>query len=161
DKLERVLINVLANAFKFTPAKGRIRCTLERKGDRAILSVADSGPGIRPEDREAVFERFRQLDGGATRQVGGTGLGLAIAQEFVELHGGTITVDDAPEGGACFTIELPLRAPEGSEIRRGADALSTKDQSELAQRALAELRTKVDTAPSLRDKGKPLVLVVE
>jgi signal transduction histidine kinase len=110
-KIERVVLNLLANAFKFTPPSGRVRCTLAAAGKQAVIEVADSGPGVRPEHRELIFERFRQADGGSTRKHGGTGLGLAISRDFVALHGGTITVDAAPEGGALFRVVLPLHGP--------------------------------------------------
>ena len=84
-KIERVLINLLSNAFKFTPERGWVRCALRLCGDspspRAILEVSDSGPGVRAELREVVFERFFQMEESATRRGGGTGLGLAIAKE--------------------------------------------------------------------------------
>jgi signal transduction histidine kinase len=170
DKLQRVVLNLLSNAFKFTPANGRIRCAVteidERSGQEAaarryaVITVADSGPGIRPEHRSVIFERFRQLDGGSTRQVGGTGLGLAIAKDFVELHGGRISVGEAPEGGALFTVDLPLRAPAGANIRVAA-AATGKEEAELARQALEELRSRVESLPSVQEKGRPLVLVVE
>ena len=125
-KVERVLLNLLSNAFKFTPAGGRIRCALELSGPHAcVISVQDSGAGVAPHLRRAIFERFRQASGGTRRDTGGTGLGLAIAKEFVELHRGTIAVSDAPGGGALFQVEIPLQAPAGSYVRatdRGTDA---------------------------------------
>ena len=78
----------------------------------------DSGPGVPAELREAVFERFRQVEGGPTRRFGGTGLGLAIVKEIVELHGGTVVVGEAPEGGAALVVELPLAAPVDAPILR-------------------------------------------
>ncbi|MEW5855565.1 MAG: HAMP domain-containing sensor histidine kinase, partial [Myxococcota bacterium] len=101
DKLQRVLLNLLANAFKFTPEGGCVRVSIREDASRgwARMEVADSGPGIPQDMREAVFERFRQLDTGVARRFGGTGLGLAIARDFVGLHQGTISVDTAPEGG--------------------------------------------------------------
>ena len=117
EKLQRVLINLLSNAFKFTPDGGVVRCALkEAAGARARFEVRDSGAGVPTEMRRAVFERFRQADGGATRRFGGTGLGLSIVKEFVELHGGTVEVADAPEGGAQFNVELPLAAPPGTQL---------------------------------------------
>ncbi|MGH8355283.1 MAG: ATP-binding protein, partial [Pseudomonas sp.] len=118
-QVQRVLLNLLANAFEFTPAGGRIRCSLEadERARQIQIEVADSGPGIAPEQRERVFERFRQLDGGATRRHGSTGLGLAIARELVALHGGTLSIDDAPEGGALFRVRLPQAAPLGVQVR--------------------------------------------
>jgi signal transduction histidine kinase len=110
-RFQSICLNLLSNAFKFTPAGGIVRCMLRRKGEWAIITVQDSGPGIRPELRQVIFERFRQGEDDLTRRLGGTGLGLAIVKEFVELHGGSITVDDAPEGGALFSVELPLELP--------------------------------------------------
>jgi PAS domain S-box-containing protein len=125
EKVRRVLLNILSNAFKFTPAEGKIRIALRAgEGDEdvepgtAILEIADSGPGVSEELRERIFERFFQVEGGATRRVGGTGLGLSIAQEFAWLHGGTITVEEAPEGGALFRIRLPLVAPTSLVARQ-------------------------------------------
>jgi PAS domain S-box-containing protein len=117
EKFERILLNLLSNAFKFTPAGGRVRCALERSGEnRCLLMVQDSGPGVPPELREAIFERFRQGQQGTTRPHGGSGLGLAIAKEFVELHGGAIGVSAAPGSGALFQVELPLAPPPGSYV---------------------------------------------
>jgi signal transduction histidine kinase len=125
EKLQRVLFNLLGNAFKFAPERGRIRCTLRVPAQpppgggsaaKVILEVADNGPGIAPGNRAMVFERFRQVEGGSTRRFGGTGLGLAIARDFIHLHGGTLTIDDAPEGGALLRAELPLTAPAGAKV---------------------------------------------
>ncbi len=117
EKFERIVLNLLSNAFKFTPPGGRVRCTLEDLGNgRCLLSVQDSGPGVPPEQRQTVFERFRQLQQGTMREHGGTGLGLAIAKEFVDLHHGSIAVTAAPGGGALFQVELPLQPPPGSFV---------------------------------------------
>jgi signal transduction histidine kinase len=161
-QLERIALNLLSNAFKFTPVGGVIRCSLHDPGKgRFVLEVADSGPGVRPEHRDVIFERFRQADGGATRRFGGTGLGLAIAKEFVELHGGSIAVGDAPEGGAAFTVELPESAPCGTALRPPA-AERTPSSLELLRPVLDELRPAVDGPPSLpANPDEPLVLVVE
>lgn len=125
EKFEDIVLNVLSNAFKFTPDGGRIRCALERSGEnRLLLSVQDSGPGVKPEDRSEIFERFRQAKTHRpTRDMDGTGLGLCITKDLVELHGGTITVSDAPGGGALFQIEMPLRAPHGTYVRSEENAM--------------------------------------
>ena len=75
--------------------------------------VDDDGPGIDPDDRERVFERFTRLDDGRARDAGGLGIGLAIVKAVAEQHGGTVTIDDAPIGGARFVVHLPagLRKP--------------------------------------------------
>lgn len=117
EKIQRVLLNLLSNAFKFTPTGGKVRCFLRIEEGDARLSVQDSGPGVRPELRQVIFEPFRQGDESETRRFGGTGLGLSIANEFVSLHGGKITIGDAPIGGAQFDITLPLVASPGEEKR--------------------------------------------
>jgi signal transduction histidine kinase len=127
EKVQRVLLNILSNAFKFTPAGGTIRVMLTEVAaatgegitgmDRAVISVFDSGSGVPPDQREAIFERFQQGLAGTTRRFGGTGLGLAIAKDFVELHRGTISVGDAPGGGAGFIIQLPLVASRPASSR--------------------------------------------
>ena len=126
DKFDRILLNLLSNAFKFTPAGGRIRCCLEAIGpDRVLLSVQDSGPGVKPEVRATIFERFRQGQTGATPEFGGTGLGLAIAKDFADLHGGSISVSNAPGSGALFQVELPRYAPEGTYVCTAGPAPSS------------------------------------
>ena len=161
DKLARVLLNLLSNAFKFTPDGGRVRCALRSDAERVTLTVADSGPGIKPADRDVVFDRFRQLDGGTTRRFGGTGLGLSIVKELVALHGGDVHVEDADEGGAAFVCRLPTRAKAGARVRvvdEGAAALVADDV--LVQGA-ADVVAPVGMAPDDAQGDAPLVLVVE
>ena len=114
DKVQRILLNLLSNAFKFTPDGGEIRVSLSGEDGRAVLTVRDNGPGIPAHMLQAVFERFRQVDEGATRKHGGTGLGLVIVKEFTELHGGQVHAANAPGGGAAFRLEIPLAAPPGT-----------------------------------------------
>jgi signal transduction histidine kinase len=116
-KLQRALLNLLSNAFKFTPVRGRVRLSArELPGQRVAIEVADSGPGIPLAERQEVFERFRRREGGATKRFGGTGLGLALVRDFVALMDGTVTIDDAPEGGALLRVELPAAAPPGTVV---------------------------------------------
>ncbi len=113
DKLQRVVMNLLGNAFKFVPAGGRVRCSLRQGPHELTVSIDDSGPGVKPELRQAIFERFRQGDGGINRRAGGTGLGLAIAKEFVEMHKGRIEVLDSDLGGARFQFTIPYSRLDG------------------------------------------------
>ena len=162
DKFQRVLINLLSNALKFTPPGGRVRCSLrvETERDWMILEVADSGPGIRPELREAAFERFRQLEGGASRRFGGTGLGLAIARDFVELHGGKISIGEAAEGGARFTVEMPRLAPPGREVQTALAEEVTVNEA--LRPVMDDLQVPGRSRPAIMgDEGQPLILVVE
>lgn len=161
DKIERALLNLLSNAFKFTPQGGRIRCSLEIAGDdRALITVQDSGPGIAAELRQAIFERFRQAQQGTTRDAGGTGLGLAIVKEFVELHRGTIGVTPAPGGGSLFQAELPLKALPGVFV---AESMSGVDErANATECVLAELQPVKATPPEPAAAGaRPSVIVVE
>ena len=163
EKLERVLINLLSNAFKFTPPGGRVSCALRGLEGRAQLVVEDTGPGVPANMRELIFERFRQVDSGINRQFGGTGLGLAIARDFVRLHGGTLRVDEPPGGGARFVMEVPLRAPEGTTVQ-SRPLVAARELAAEAAVAVEELRTQAlpGTAPvSQVSATAPLVLVVE
>jgi PAS domain S-box-containing protein len=162
-KVERVLLNLLSNAFKFTPAGGRIRCALEPTArDSFVLSVQDSGPGVAPEMRRAIFERFRQAAGGTRRDLGGTGLGLAIAKEFVDLHQGTVVASEAPGGGALFQVEIPSQAPPGSYVR-DAEAMGPPEAPAMPwQDAMGGLPpTEIDPGDFPAHDERPTVLVVE
>lgn len=108
SQLGRVVRNLLDNAARH--AKHRIAINLQETPDRVILMIDDDGPGIPTQDRGRVFERFTRLDEARSSGVGGTGLGLAICQEIVNNHGGTISVDSSPLGGARFTVILPRPA---------------------------------------------------
>jgi signal transduction histidine kinase len=101
-RLDQALANLVDNALKFG---GAARIDVALKGDAARVTVADDGPGVPPAERERVFERFVRLD--AARRRGGSGLGLAIYREVAEAHGGSVRIDDAPDGGSCFALELP------------------------------------------------------
>jgi signal transduction histidine kinase len=104
DAIVRVLTNLLDNAKKYSPENGPIVLSVSQEDDEIRFAVRDSGPGIRREDREAVFERFRRLGDGVKP---GAGLGLYISRGLVEAHGGRVSVGDAPEGGAEFAFTLP------------------------------------------------------
>jgi PAS domain S-box-containing protein len=159
EKLQRILLNLLANAFKFTPDDGSIEIRLSLAGDEAMIEVQDSGPGVPEDKREAVFERFRQLDGGANRRHGGTGLGLAIVREFAQLHGGRAIVTGAPAGGALFAVCLPLKAPAGAPVRGIAERTDSGIDLQIAE-GLAP-PTGDPMAAAAEDTSRPLVLVVE
>jgi len=169
DKVQRILMNLLSNAFKFTPSSGTICCAVGQGPGPgqpqapavATLTVSDSGPGIPEHLRGAIFERFFQVEESSTRSMGGTGLGLAIVKDFVDLHGGSIRVDAAPQGGARFVVELPVKAPQGMAVRPGgweADASSQATVQAEPRRAPSN-----GTPEPLGDAGqdRPLILVVE
>jgi signal transduction histidine kinase len=167
---EKIVLNLLSNAFKFTPSDGTVRVEMcDVPGSDAVrVEVADSGPGIAIDHRDEVFERFHQVQAAGRRSAGGTGLGLHIARELVQLHGGYIEVDDAPEGGALFVVELPLRAPAGTEVRTDSTGMLEDVPLEWLLDAHAPTRR---TSPPPQDgfgdaspgtgADEPLVLVVE
>ncbi|MFG2013474.1 sensor histidine kinase [Actinomadura geliboluensis] len=104
-RLARVVGNLLDNAQRHADAA--VRLSLREEAGSAVLRVADDGPGVPPADRERIFERFVRLDDARSRDEGGAGLGLAIARDLVAAHGGSLTVGEAPGGGALFEVRLP------------------------------------------------------
>jgi len=132
DKLERILFNLLSNAFKFTPENGSVHVsiTTEQKGDEVWLSIRirDTGIGIAPDKQERIFERFFQSDVPETILNQGSGIGLSITQEFVRMHNGRLTVESELNKGSCFTVSLPCReqaAPESLLLPAPAAATET------------------------------------
>jgi PAS domain S-box-containing protein len=110
-RIGQVLLNLIGNALKFTPAGGQVRARLSRAGAAARLEVADTGIGIPPEHLPKLFEKFYQVDSSATRERGGAGLGLSIAKALVEAHGGRIGARSTLGQGSTFWFELPLAGP--------------------------------------------------
>jgi hypothetical protein len=129
-RLRQVLLNLVANAVKFTE-RGRVRIEARCEGaagetGEAVFRVSDTGIGITPEQIERLFQPFVQADASTTRRYGGTGLGLAIAERFCRLMGGSISVESVPGTGSVFTVALPVRriavAPaEPASAARGED----------------------------------------
>jgi signal transduction histidine kinase len=139
EKIERVLVNLISNALKFT-SEGGVTVTLDSIDGETCLCVEDTGIGITSEGLAHIFERFRQGDGSVTRRFGGTGIGLAYAKEIVNLHGGDITVESTPGKGSRFVVRLPEgagRIPEEVRDRRSG---------QIAE-APAELRRRDDQEP--------------
>lgn len=112
DKIHKIIYNLLSNAFKYTPDGKSVTVSLHRTDSGVELSVADSGPGVADSDKQLIFERFYQSSAhvsvSGTQHLTGSGIGLHIVSEYVHLMGGTIGVDDRPEGGAVFTCRIPL-----------------------------------------------------
>ena len=106
-QIRQVIFNLLSNAVKFTPAGGAVAVRATQVNGEVVVSVADTGPGIAPEDRERIFEEFQQTDSGI-EQGEGTGLGLALSKRLVELHGGRIWVDSETDKGSTFVFTLPV-----------------------------------------------------
>src|SRR5262245_55349865 len=161
EMIQRILLNLLSNAFKFGAVGGRISCMLETARSDAVLQVRDNGPGIPIEMRERIFERFMQVEGEATRRHGGTGLGLAIVKEFVELHHGSICETTPIGGGALFLVTLPLKAPADVPVgrtERQEFAPTTAANSMLSDLMSPEIPIESGTADSTK---RGTILVVE
>lgn len=126
DKINQVLMNLIGNAIKFTPAPGTVTISASRNGnERVQVSVSDTGPGVLPEEKEKIFDKFYQVAEVDGVKPKGTGLGLAICKALVELHGGTIWVEPVPSGGSTFYFTLPAaisgdaRSPANADMKVG------------------------------------------
>jgi len=115
-KLKQILFNLLSNAVKFTPEGGSITVSarmadepskIENQKSEILISVSDTGIGIKPEDQERIFREFEQVDSSYTRKYQGTGLGLALVKQFVELHGGRVWVESEFDKGSTFWFTIP------------------------------------------------------
>ena len=112
ELITRMLLNLLDNAVKYTPAGGEISLALTRQNGNAEITVRDTGIGIAESDRQRIFDRFYRVDKARSRALGGAGLGLSIVRWIVEVHGGEIHIDSSPGRGSTFTVDLPLKSAE-------------------------------------------------
>lgn len=163
DKLEKVLFNLLSNAFKFTPEDGEIQvevnCLENDSGSEGIkileIKVKDSGIGIPADMQDKIFERFFRNDLPSSMVNQGSGIGLSITKEFVRLQGGTITVDSVLGSGSCFTVNIPVK-----EMQRVV--VGTKRQNE--QRLTETKDEDSASVAKIENRGsskKPAILIVE
>ncbi|HET8814040.1 MAG TPA: HAMP domain-containing histidine kinase [Solirubrobacterales bacterium] len=124
DELHRALLNLLDNAVRHTPSGSRIELSLSEEDGRAVVEVADDGPGIPEPMRTQVFDRFVRGRGSAdTARGAGTGLGLSIVSAVVDSHGGRIEAGQSPRGGALFVLQIPLAGNPGKPISKPLEAL--------------------------------------
>ncbi len=130
DQMEQVLVNLLDNAVKYTPAGGKVSVWAQQEGNQVLIRVADTGVGIMQKDLPRIFERFYRVDPARSRQTGGTGLGLAIVKHIVEAHGGHVWVKSEYRHGSEFGFALP--ALEGGPIQSTPheEAASKKEMDE-------------------------------
>lgn len=160
EKLQRILLDLLSNAFKYAPDGGAVALRLAQNDGGVLVEIEDNGVAVPAELRDAVFDRFPEHEGGQLRRPGGSGLGLSIAKDFVELHGGAITLEDGPGGGMLFSVHLPSKVPS-DRLRNGDGVL---DDSAIRW-AVKELEA--DALPTVAGKvaalegEDPLILVVE
>jgi two-component system cell cycle sensor histidine kinase PleC len=107
-RLRQVLLNLLSNSIKFTPAQGLIAVTVRQSGESVRVAVSDTGVGMAPEDIPRALEPFTQIEESLTRKHGGTGLGLAVSKMLVESHGGSLTLDSERGVGTTVSLLLPV-----------------------------------------------------
>ncbi len=156
DKMGKVLMNLLSNAFKYTPDGGRVDVAVEvpaERTDRLQIRVADTGMGISDEEKEHVFDRFYQVQKESKHQVfTGSGIGLNLVRDFVTLHGGTVSVVDNVGGRGCvFVVEIPI----GEMEKEGADELPPEEEG------LPGMTGEETPEPDEEERQKPLALLVD
>ena len=145
NKFKQVLYNLLSNAIKFTPPAGKVGLKAAVQGEALRVSVKDSGIGIPKDVQHKIFGAFYQVQSASNREYPGTGLGLALTKKLVELHGGTIDFESAPDAGTVFTVEFPLR-PGPSKRNRVLVVEDNPSNLDLARMVLEGNGFAVDTA---------------
>ena len=163
DKIGKIVMNLLSNAFKFTPNGGLVTVSLQlpdNRPDVLEIKVADTGIGIKAEDKEHIFERFYQVEHpGEQAASTGSGIGLSLVRDFVSLHGGTVQVFDNAGGGSVFVVAIPVKhiAMPSEPVASGSEQSSSEKEKE--EPATAVATNNRQTAKAKREK--PLVLVVD
>jgi adenylate cyclase len=166
EQLEKVLLNLLSNAFKFTKT-GTITVTVKKGAAGLEIQVADTGIGIPAAELEHVFDRFHQVDGAQSREQEGTGIGLALVKELVELHGGRVSVESTKGVGTTFTVRLPAVAENREPVsKRGASLVGPPEVApplgSLELSVLDERPTSLQVAAAtFADDPAPRVVLVE
>ncbi len=132
SKFKQMLLNLVSNAIKFTPAGGTVRISGTRLAEAAEISVADTGIGIAESDQGRIFHEFQQVDAGADRQQQGTGLGLTLTRRFARLHGGDVRVESEPGKGSVFTIHMPLQVVTQGRVVEPMDSVLVRSNGNAA-----------------------------
>src|SRR5205823_3361431 len=166
DKLEKILLNLMFNALKFTPSGGKVEVRAEKQAEHLVLTVADTGMGIAEKHLPYVFDRFWQADGSSKRKFQGVGIGLALVKELAEIQGGTVNVESQEGEGTTFTIRLPYlpaEAPATKEIE--TEEVSGDGQAKgtvTSEEWLANLYRRAELFPAmtpLQDTLKPVEML--
>ncbi|HEX3890152.1 MAG TPA: HAMP domain-containing sensor histidine kinase [Verrucomicrobiae bacterium] len=127
DKVEKIVLNLLFNALKFTPADGRVELRAEKQGDNFVLIVTDTGVGISEKNLPFIFDRFWQADNSSRRKFQGVGIGLALVKELVEMMRGMVTVKSEEGKGTTFTVKLPFQKAGAQPKPEITEPAATKD----------------------------------
>lgn len=179
DKLEKILLNLLFNALKFTPAGGRVELRAEKQDDEFVLTVKDTGMGISAKNLSSIFSRFWQADDSSRRKYQGVGIGLALVKELAEVQGGKAFVDSEEGKGTTFTIRLPYLKAEpqpatapaetpvqAAEVANGGTVSSQEWLSNLYRRAelfpaMTPLQDTIKQVETARNSNAPKVLIAD
>ncbi|WP_304647965.1 hybrid sensor histidine kinase/response regulator transcription factor [uncultured Duncaniella sp.] len=163
DKLNKAIMNLLSNAFKFTPEGGTVTVSLTTHSSAIAIRVSDTGTGISDDDKEHIFERFFQTNiTPADSSMTGNGIGLSMVSEYVKLHEGSISVCDNPGGGSIFTIELPIIKPQTASNVVPAIAETVSSPEEITDTDSNIEETPVESPTTFIDSTeKPTALIVD
>jgi len=172
DKLEKIILNLLFNSFKFTPEGGTVELEAALEGQRLTLTVRDTGKGIAEADLPRVFDRFWQAEASATRKYQGVGIGLALVKELAEAHGGSVSIESKVDQGT--TIHVIVDVSEQEESSQVSGEAQESEPQEIPAEWLAQLYRRAELFPahvieatddtieaSSFDASKPLVLVAD
>ena len=152
DKLEKILLNLVFNALKFTPAGGKVELRAEKKEDAFIITVADTGMGISAKNLPFVFDRFWQADGTSKRKYQGVGIGLALVKELTEVQGGKVDVQSTEGKGTTFTVRLPYQKAEPvtkPEAKPEEEPINGDSRTVSSEEWLANLYRRAELFPAM------------
>lgn len=158
EKMERIVFNLLSNAIKFTPENGKIHVRLSQEASSFVLQVTDSGTGIKKEDVQKIFDTYYQTD--SSQKQNSSGIGLSLVKVFVELHGGTISVDSEYGKGSEFTCRFPLRQIDNEAPVEKSQLISTETiNEELAPSDTQKIDEIINE--TTMENGKPILLIID
>lgn len=163
DKMGKIIMNLLSNAFKFTPEGGRVDVSLDLltaadgQSEQLEIRISDTGIGINDEDKELIFERFYQVQQKEGQKTGGSGIGLHLVKEFVALHNGTITVLDNLGKGSVFLIKLPV---VHAQIVQEQEVVPVTENMEVSDDILVDDEIEGEDVES-KKSGLPVILIVD
>ncbi|MBZ0135738.1 MAG: response regulator [Planctomycetes bacterium] len=161
NAFEKVLLNLLTNAVKFTPMGGSVDVVVSTDGQRAIIEIKDSGIGIAQEDLPRIFDRFGQLDASSTRKYSGVGIGLALSRDLVEAHGGTLTASSELKVGTTMRVELPVGDGEVAPAPQADNTDALADVHAAARRTLSVQQGNPHDDLPVLGNGRQTILLVE
>jgi signal transduction histidine kinase len=158
EKTEKIVLNLLFNAVKFTPADGNVWLRAEKQGGDFVLIVSDTGMGIAEKNLPFVFDRFWQADSSSKRKFAGVGIGLALVKELVEMQGGAVTAQSEEGKGATFTVRLPYQKAAKPPNPEAGTSVPAENGAAASEEWLANLYRRAELFPAVaarRGKAKP------